>query len=70
MAAGWFNKVMHVLLTVCGEQNIENQFDSIVQNKVVYEKVSATLQQQLPSFFCCFLRHIFTLFSRHFVFVM
>ena len=58
--------------------------------KVVYEKVSATLQErgyefsskrclrnccfllkkQLPSFFSSFLRHIFSLFSRQFVFVM
>ena len=51
MAAGWSNKVTNVLLTIWGEQNIQNQLDGIVLNKVVNERVSATLQEQLPPVF-------------------
>ena len=65
MAAGWSNKVTNVLLTVCGEQNIHNQINGIMRNKVVYEKVSATLQEHLPSFFATF-----SPFSHHLVFVL
>ena len=45
MVARWSNEAIKVLLTVSGEQNIQNQLDDIVQTKIVYEKVSATLQR-------------------------
>ena len=63
MAVCWYmyNEVTNVL-TVWREQNIQNQLD-IVRNKVVYEKVSVTLQQQLPSFFFSF----FTSYFLHFL---
>ena len=37
MAAGWSNEATKVLLTIWGEQNIQNQIDDVVWNKVVNE---------------------------------
>ena len=44
MAAGWSNEATKVL-TVWRKENIQNQLDGVVRNKVVYEKVSVTFQE-------------------------
>ena len=69
MAADWSNKVMNVL-TVCGEQNIQNQFDGIVQKQSCVRE-SFSYSPRTASFFLLLFSsvHIF-LFSCHFVFVM
>ena len=45
MVVGWCNEATRVLLTVWGVQNIQNQLDGVVQNKVVYVRVPTTLQE-------------------------
>ena len=45
MVAGSSNEATKVLLTVWGVQNIQNQLDGFVQNKVVYLRVLTTLQE-------------------------
>ena len=61
MAAGWSNKATKFLLTILGEQSIQNQLDGVVQNNAVCEKVSTTLQE-------C--GYEYSLFSHCFVFVV
>ena len=46
MVAGWSNEATKVLLTVWGVQNIQNQLDGVVWNKVVYVRVTTTLQER------------------------
>ena len=43
MAAGWSTDATKALLSVWGEQNIQNQLDGVVRNRVIYEKVSERL---------------------------
>ena len=45
MAAGWSTEATRGLLSVWGEQNIQSQLDGVVRNKIVYEKVAASLQE-------------------------
>ena len=70
MAAGWSNEVTNALLTIWGERNIQNQRYGIVQNKVVYKKVSAPLQEELPSTFSSFFSATYFLRSLAILFVM
>ena len=46
MVAGWSNEATKVLLTVWRVQNIQNQLDGVVLNKVVYVRVPTTLQER------------------------
>ena len=46
MVAGWSNEVTKVLLTVWGVQNIQNQLDGVVRNRVVYVRVPTTFQER------------------------
>ena len=46
MVVGWSNEATKVLLTVWGVQNIQNQLDGVVRNKVVYVRVPTTLQER------------------------
>ena len=41
--AGWSNSATSALLSVWGEQNIQDQLDGVMRNRIVYEKVSASL---------------------------
>ena len=41
--AGWNNSATRALIAVWGEQNIQEQLDGVARNRVVYEKVSASL---------------------------
>ena len=50
VVAGWSNEAMKVLLTVWGVQNIQNQLDGDVHNKVVYVRVPTTLQEHGDEF--------------------
>ena len=46
MVPGWSNEATKVLLTVWGVQNIQNQLDGVVRNKVVDVRVPTTLQER------------------------
>ena len=46
MVASWSDEATKVLLTVWGVQNIQNQLDGVVRNKVVYVRVTTTLQER------------------------
>ena len=46
MVAGWSNEATKVLLAVWGVQNIQNQLDGVVRNKIVYVTVPTTLQER------------------------
>ena len=60
MVAGWSNEATKSLLTVWGVQNIQNQLDGVVRNKVVYVRVPTTLQECGYEFSwkqCTYFRH-------------
>ena len=50
MVASWSDEATKVLLTVWGVQNIQNQLDGVVRNKVVYVRVTTTLQERSYEF--------------------
>ena len=50
MVLGWSNEATKVLLTVWGVQNIQNQLDGVVRNKVGDVRVPTTIQERRYEF--------------------
>ena len=45
MAAGWNADIMKALIGVWSQENMQSQLDSIVTNRVIYEKVTKKLEE-------------------------
>ena len=44
--APWEDREVQALITIWGENNIQEQLDSATRNKVVYERISRELKKQ------------------------
>ena len=42
--AGWSSEAIKVLISVWGEQNIQEQLDGVSRNKSIYEKIAAAMR--------------------------
>ena len=44
MAAGWTDNATQALLSVRGEQNVQEQLDGVKRNRHIYDQISAALR--------------------------
>ena len=50
MAASWTDKATRALLSVWGEQNVQEQLDGVKQNRHIYDQILAVLRDMVYDF--------------------
>ena len=44
MAAGWSTEATRALIAIWGEENVQEQLDSVSRNRTIFEKIAASLR--------------------------